>query len=239
MTILIVAFLHGKSEEEWYQWITDRTNKGYGYATPKELPQLYPAGRLEAFRRRQAAYQANEQRRKEGSSDVQDGRFQGQGIQPPIVRFLGSLTENGLQNNPMYGFLSGNSDDMDEDDDDSDEHEHHDIDLLADSPVGKEDMTARLRRQLDELDDDSDDELDYSEEGQAHPSESPVDKESKKQEVQGEAPSPPQTSQPGSIPNGVAHQPQLKSDPGGTAPSDAVKAEGLLDKSEDPLKAAT
>ncbi|KAK7690087.1 hypothetical protein QCA50_006733 [Cerrena zonata] len=229
MTILIVAILHGKTEEEWYQWVTERTNQSYGYNTPKELPQLYPAGRLEAFRRRHAAFQANEARRKE-NQEVQNNQFQGQGIQPPIVRFLGALTENGLQNSPMYGFLSGNSDDMDEDDDDDEEHEHHDIDLLADSPAGKDEMTERLRKQLDELDSDTEDELEDSE-----GSEKPVDSESKK-ELQGEAPPPP--SQPDSIPNGVAHQPQLKSDPGGDAPSDAVRAEGLLDKSEDPLKAA-
>ena len=83
--------------------------------------------------------------------------------------------------------------------------------------------------------DDSDDDFEESEDSQAHPSESPVAPESKKTELQGEAPPPP--SQPSSLPNGVTHQPQLKSDPGGDAPSDAVRAEGLLDKSEDPLKA--
>ena len=227
MTILIVGLLHGKNEEEWYQWVTERTNKGHGYNTPKELPQLYPAGRLEAFRRRQAAYLANEQRRKEANNE--DNRFQGNGIQPPIVRFLGALTENGIQNNPMYGFLSGGSDEMDEDDDDDEQPD------LLDNSTGKEDIHKILRRQLDELESDSDDEFEESEDSQSHPGESPVAPESKKTELQGEAPPPP--SQPSSLPNGVTHQPQLKSDPGGDAPSDAVRAEGLLDKSEDPLKA--
>ncbi|CAL1713092.1 unnamed protein product [Somion occarium] len=226
MTILVVALLHGRSEEEWYHWVSERTHSGYGYNTPKELPQLYPAGRLEAFRRRHAAYLANEARRREAGSP-QEKKSEPQGIQPPIVRFLGALTDRGtFENNPMYGFLSG-KDDMDEDDD------HHDVDLLADSPPQSKDMTDHLRRQLEELDSDSDDELDYPDEDHAHPADSPVEStDSQHRELQGEAPPPPHP-----IPNGEAHQPQLKSDPGGDAPSDAVRAEGLADKSEDPFKA--
>ena len=53
-----------------------------------------------------------------------------------------------------------------------------------------------------------------------------------KKELQGEAPPPPKP-----LPNGNAKIAQLSTEPGGDAPSDAVRAEGLLDHSEDPLKA--
>lgn len=50
MTVLIVAILNGRTEGEWYSWITDRVKQHYGYETPDALPQLYSQDRLKAFK---------------------------------------------------------------------------------------------------------------------------------------------------------------------------------------------
>jgi protein phosphatase 2C family protein 2/3 len=41
MTIVIVALLHGKTKQEWYDWIKDRVKNSYGYATPGRIEQIY------------------------------------------------------------------------------------------------------------------------------------------------------------------------------------------------------
>lgn len=56
MTILIVAILHGRTIEEWYKWVTERTQQKYGHPTPEELPQLYSPSRLASFRARREAW---------------------------------------------------------------------------------------------------------------------------------------------------------------------------------------
>ncbi|KAF8957289.1 phosphatase 2C-like domain-containing protein [Flammula alnicola] len=62
MTILIVAITHGRTKEEWYQWVTDRVKSGYGYQTPSTIPQLYAQSRLLSFRARREAQEARERR---------------------------------------------------------------------------------------------------------------------------------------------------------------------------------
>jgi len=53
MTFLVVAILGGRTNEEWYSWITDRVKRDYGYKTPTAQPQLYAENRLKNFRARQ------------------------------------------------------------------------------------------------------------------------------------------------------------------------------------------
>ena len=60
MTVLIVAITHGRTKEQWYQWITDRVKSGYGYNTPHDLPQLYSQSRLLSFRARKEAQEARQ-----------------------------------------------------------------------------------------------------------------------------------------------------------------------------------
>lgn len=36
MTMMIVGILHGKTKEEWYDWVADRVEKETGYPTPKD-----------------------------------------------------------------------------------------------------------------------------------------------------------------------------------------------------------
>ena len=60
MTILIVAILNGKTEEEWYAMIKDRVEKKIGYNTPEAPPQIYSAARLMSWRTRRANLEALE-----------------------------------------------------------------------------------------------------------------------------------------------------------------------------------
>ena len=60
MTVLIVALLHGRTNEEWRAWITDRVQQGYGYVTPITVPQLYAMSRLLSFRARRDAQKERE-----------------------------------------------------------------------------------------------------------------------------------------------------------------------------------
>lgn len=41
MTIVVVALLHGRTLEEWYDWITARVEKGEGYETPATVPRFW------------------------------------------------------------------------------------------------------------------------------------------------------------------------------------------------------
>ncbi|KAF8327022.1 uncharacterized protein EI90DRAFT_1857937 [Cantharellus anzutake] len=45
MTILIVALLHGRTLDQWYDWIIDRVEKKVGYDTPRSFGPLYSASR--------------------------------------------------------------------------------------------------------------------------------------------------------------------------------------------------
>jgi protein phosphatase 2C family protein 2/3 len=42
-TVIVVAILHGRTEEEWYTWVTDRVENAGVRPT---IPQLYPAKEL-------------------------------------------------------------------------------------------------------------------------------------------------------------------------------------------------
>ncbi|KAG9097557.1 Protein phosphatase 2C 2 [Ceratobasidium sp. UAMH 11750] len=54
MTMVVVALLHGRTKEEWYDWVADRVQRKWGYDTPEELPQLYSEARIAAARNRAA-----------------------------------------------------------------------------------------------------------------------------------------------------------------------------------------
>jgi len=70
MTILIVAVLNGRTKEEWYSWVSDRVQQGYGYETPREVHQLYSQSRLAMYQTRRdnlaARRQKEEQLEKDG-----------------------------------------------------------------------------------------------------------------------------------------------------------------------------
>ncbi|CAE6509060.1 unnamed protein product, partial [Rhizoctonia solani] len=54
MTIMVIAILHGRTKDEWYDWMADRVNRNWGRETPEELPHLYSEARIAAARNRAA-----------------------------------------------------------------------------------------------------------------------------------------------------------------------------------------
>ena len=38
---MVVAFLHGRTEQEWMNWIKTRVNSQTGRATPSSITQIY------------------------------------------------------------------------------------------------------------------------------------------------------------------------------------------------------
>ncbi|KAH9936300.1 phosphatase 2C-domain-containing protein [Fomitopsis serialis] len=233
MTILIVAVLHGRTIEEWYKWIAERTQQQYGHTTPEELPQLYSQSRLASFRARREAWEARRAQREAHNassssspdreqrfSDGEDENLSGPGMFGGFARVLGST--GGISFHPSTGLTIDAPlmfDNDDDDDNDSDEADMEDVMGIYpagggeghDLPMFRRDATKSLKEQLDELereDNEGDVDMQQNEQWQNDPS------------VNGDA----------------TPQPQHATPPGGDEPSPVVKAEGLLDKSEDPLK---
>jgi protein phosphatase 2C family protein 2/3 len=75
MTFLVVAILGGRTNEEWYSWITDRVKRDYGYKTPTAQPQLYAENRLKNFRARQEVREAKEAGRVKGQASEAEERL--------------------------------------------------------------------------------------------------------------------------------------------------------------------
>ncbi|KAI0252000.1 phosphatase 2C-like domain-containing protein [Lactifluus subvellereus] len=65
MTILVIAILNGKSEEEWYAMVKDRVVNKLGYLTPDAPPQIYSTTRLMSWRTRRANVEALEREEEE------------------------------------------------------------------------------------------------------------------------------------------------------------------------------
>ena len=51
MTVLIIAILNGRTNEEWCAWVSDRVKQKYGYETPGSVPQLYGQARFDEVQR--------------------------------------------------------------------------------------------------------------------------------------------------------------------------------------------
>jgi len=220
MTILIVALLHGRTEEEWVAWVTDRVKQNYGYVTPRELPQLYSQSRLTSFRTRLKAEEDRERNRqgRDGNSSPSSS-FDSREMGPfaGFARVLGST--GGITFYP--GATNGNLMFVNDGDNESNE-----------DGSDEEDDDPSSRAFGFPLSSDGD--------GDAHMVE--MDDEDEEQPPGAFKTSPPSTRQgetpppPKPLSNGEAKPEQLTSDPQGDAPSDAVRAEGLLDSSESPLK---
>lgn len=241
MTILIVALLHGRSVEEWHQWITERTNRKYGYNTPEEFPQIYSDHRLSAFRARKEIWAQRDREREEYDTEQRGHEARGIPRDPlegsvfgGLIRAIGKQNA-GITIMPRSGAWPGNGRITDPDqplmfdgDDDSDEEgesiETEEGDERAQEIRGNN-ATNSLWAQLEEFERERDEE-------DSQPGSSP-ERESSTQhrELQGEAPAPPAPSQ-----HGAGTTKQLISIPGVDAPTPAVEAEGLMDASESPLK---
>lgn len=248
MTVLIVALLHGRTKEEWAAWVTDRVKNNYGYKTPTTLPQLYSQNRLMGFRIRREAQEARDRSRqqKDDSDDGIQGLLGGSGL-GGFARVLGGT--GGLSFKPGVGSDSINLMFGDEGDDSSDE-EMPNHSFFTDTLLGRPDSpdsTQQLQAHLHEFEkeirdgeaiDDDDDSLEMeisggdvrSDEGTNQSNTNSIDSNP---HLQGEAPPPPKLQSNGDASTSPVEQ--LKSTPHGDEPLPVVKAEGLLDSSEDPL----
>jgi len=126
----------------------------------------------------------------------------------------------------------------DSDDEDSGDEE---VSLFNDTPLGlgrpeSPDPTKHLKAKLDAFEKDiqEEDDDDSESDDESKSSTSELSSDASHQHLQGEAPPPPKPT-----PNGDASSPveQLHSPPYGDEPLPVVKVEGLMDSSEDPLKA--
>ena len=100
MTILIVAITHGRTKEEWYQWVKERVETNYGYQTPSTLPQLYSQSRLLSYRARREAQESRERMHSStnsnpGSSFDNDDFLRRYGLTVTTVGGSGSGSGNG------------------------------------------------------------------------------------------------------------------------------------------------
>ncbi|KAH8104545.1 phosphatase 2C-like domain-containing protein [Cristinia sonorae] len=233
MTILIVALLHGKTEEQWYEWVKSRTEGKVGYDTPDALPTIYSETRRANYTRREAAKAQEKAQQEQWKKDHPDefaqtgfpranpvASFERGGIFDDILREMQAagdirilsqedddddlFEDNFSEEGPDGATYTFSTEGDDEKASNSDDHDDEGDAKMAD-------VTRTLKQQVDEL---------VRGESTADP-----------QPVQGEAP-----PEPKRAPNGDVPVEQLRSAPGGDAPSDAVRAEGLLDKSESPLK---
>jgi protein phosphatase 2C family protein 2/3 len=72
MTVLIIAILNGRTNEEWCAWVTDRVKQKYGYETPESVPQLYDQYQLKKFNARRARQEGKDPGPESPSSESSD-----------------------------------------------------------------------------------------------------------------------------------------------------------------------
>ena len=259
MTMLVVALLNGKTKEEWSTWVTDRVKNNVGHATPDALPQLYSQSRLMAFKTKRAAEEAREKDRQTRLG----GATGGAGFGSPgfgLTRILGST--GGISFHPGgnvhtdSGHLMFNEDDTDSDDDSDDmdgsapkSFFSHTFGFRRSYDSTPADSASKsLREQLDGLDQDLD-----GKDGESSTNPRPngkiggsgiVEVDADQDSLGSEPPTSPLPKSetpppPKPLPNGdtLEQKPrQFKNPPGSDEAAPAVKAEGLMDTSEDPLK---
>lgn len=168
MTVLIVAITHGRTKEEWYEWIKDRVKNEYGYKTPSSVPQLYAQSRLLSFRARREAQEARE-RTNPSSNDTQPASaFDTDDFLRRYGLTVTTLTGGGGVSFRSGGIANDNrdlmfaNDDSDEEDESGDEHQNTGASFFTETlGLGRSDspdLTKNLRAQLDEFEKDNDSE---------------------------------------------------------------------------------
>lgn len=105
MTVLIVALLNGRTKEQWYEWVTDRVKKNYGYQTPRNLPQIYAQSRLMAFKARREAQEERDRMRTDRDDSPNNLLTGNLNTFGGLARVLGST--GGISFHPGSGILSG------------------------------------------------------------------------------------------------------------------------------------
>ena len=123
MTILIVAILNGKTEEEWYAMIKDRVANKFGYDTPDTPPQIYSAARLMSWRTRRANVEALEREEEEHKARERNNPLRG--THNASLEFMSKVISDrlggGISFHPGSAIMSDSGTIMFGDDSESDE----------------------------------------------------------------------------------------------------------------------
>ncbi|KAG6841987.1 hypothetical protein C0991_004478 [Blastosporella zonata] len=249
MTVMIIALLHGRTKEEWYQWIyayNDRNRYGE-YRTAPAPPEIYGRRRVIAARERRQEEQRKEQEEQRKQQEEQRKQQQSPDEVPafsgPVTRVLAAnggmsfLPSSGITND-AGSLMFTSSDDSDEEDNSEEEVSGRSFftETLGLGRPESPDPTSRIKAQLEDYEKDIRDE-EGVDDGFDMKMDDSIDMQSTQDAIhpplQGEAPPPLKPK-----PNGDASTTpveQLKSQPHGDATLPVVKAEGLIDASEDPL----
>ena len=171
MTILVVAILHGKTEEEWYQWIKSRVEQNIGYTTPLALPTIYSETRRANYARREAA-KVQEKAQQEQWKKEHPEEFARSGYprpNPPGAFERGGIFDDILREMQAAGDIRILSQEDDDDDDDefevnitedtetttmysfSGEDGARIVEQDEDGDAKMMDVTRSLKQQVDEL----------------------------------------------------------------------------------------
>ncbi|KAF9783174.1 hypothetical protein BJ322DRAFT_1142460 [Thelephora terrestris] len=248
MTMLVVAILHGRTKDDWREWVTQRVKNRVGHPTPETLPQLYSQSRLTAFKAKRAAEEAREKDRQARLGDAAGSPGFG------FTRFMGGT--GGISFNPGSGVMSDNGPLMFGDDTES---EDSDDDMDGPGPsffgnsyrtygVGRNNGPATgnpargsLKEKLEALDrKNGDGTTKLSLNGKAEGTDDV--KADAGQDLASKLPAPQKSETPPPpkpTPNGTTMEQrphQFESMPGSDQPAPVVKVEGLMDTSEDPLR---
>jgi protein phosphatase 2C family protein 2/3 len=263
MTLLIIAILNGKTKQEWYDWVTDRVKTGHGFRTPNTIPQIYSSARLMAYKARREAQEERERLRSHRGDDfnVPPAMF-GSTAFSGFARVLGST--GGISFSPSTGIVTDTGARLmfaDDDDDSGDEIESDPGRSFFTESFGlgrPVDPAASLRDRLaayeKDMKDGLDDGLGGSIDSGSHLVEiDDEDADGPFNQINGDVPKPspdsishPEeqslSSEAPSVPllrlNGdVTPVQQLQSPALGDEFDPVIKAEGLMDTSEDPLVA--
>lgn len=290
---MIVAFLQGQTQQQWYEKIKDRVERKYGYRTPSTLPSLYSQSRLLAFKARRQALQLREERFAEMKRGKEAEKQRNSSVSTINGRRVETYDWADGTVLTVTHLNTGSHNDDNSDDELSDENPDTLVERDNWSAAEASGVTKSLKQQLEELERDDDETVkgaggsdddtnnidadadaddgdndninaDVDDDELKEPFDSVIDlsqAEQHRAEVEASgahdpplSPSSTDTQSPRStisdspptqgeaFPqtqthlNGTAVPEQLKSVPGGDAPSSAVKAEGFLDSSESPLK---
>lgn len=262
ITILIVALLNGKTREQWRAWVTDRVKNHVGHATPDALPQLYSQNRLMAFKAKRAAEEAREKDRQTrlGTNGGGAVNFGSPGF-GGLTRILGST--GGISFHPGGNILADSGAlmfaDEDTESDDSDDMDgpesgsffSHTFGFRRNygGPPSTDSASKSLKEQLENLEKQQDGKKAGSStspqsNGRAATS-NEIEVDTDLDSLASEPPtSPPHKSEtppppPKPLLNGdtMEKKPhQFTTLPGSDEAAPVVKAEGLMDTSEDPLE---
>jgi protein phosphatase PTC2/3 len=83
MTMVLVVLLHGRTEEEWYEWVKGRVDKGREYT----IPYVFGEATREAFKKR-VAKAAEAKRKKEERKREKEKEGVKEVRPPPVERFM-------------------------------------------------------------------------------------------------------------------------------------------------------